>query len=203
MFKVMSDRSLADQLRATENIAIQSFLRAEVVKKRDKIRQAAKEKLCCPVYVVSDKWENPIVGWCLSFEMSEEKPVPEFEIFNYVTRTIVKTKFTPRIWCNMGDTGKHNDSGVLPLMDMTPYERWNFLAGSESLVGQYKKQPDNALYVMWRIDMYQRLLAAGFFNDIMDLASIDFPNTADQDTMRSISFSKIQSYIDKLIPHKG
>jgi hypothetical protein len=199
MFKVMSDRSLADQLRTTQNTAIQSFLTAEIVKKRDRVKQIAKEKLCCPVYVVNDKWENPVVGWCLSFSLDDNEPIPQYEIFDYVNRKIINTRFTPRIWCNMGDDGKHNDSGILPLMDMTPYERWNFLAGNESLVGQYKKQPDNAPYVMWRIDMYQRLLASGFFSDIMDLVNLEFETTADQDTMRSVSREKIQSYINKLL----
>lgn len=123
----------------------------------------ANQLLYKPVYCISNEWEDPIVGFITHVDTGDSTQFPLYEGLNWMTGQFF-ISMAPRLWCNMDKSKRHISSGVLPLMDITPYERWNLVNQHWSQMGSFRKPTEHNPELISREVMYQELMTTGFFD---------------------------------------
>lgn len=165
MFKVMLKSSFEQLLKDQKQYGMM-LQREEARKTKQTIDEMmANEFLYKPVYCFSNEWEDPIVGFVTHVSVDPSKGSPLYTLFNWLSGELCYT-MAPRIWCNMDKNNDHEYSGVLPLMDINPYERWNLMNLHYSEMGLccQPPEPDVEPELMSREALYHELMVTGFFD---------------------------------------
>lgn len=168
MIKIMLKKDYQNELKHEKFKGI--ALMKEKQKKRDlEVKeQEANQLLYKPVYCIGNAWEDPIVGFITGLSTNNSTQFPLYTGLNWITGesfiTMGAITMGVRLWCNMDSSKRHISSGVLPLMDITPYERWNLLNRHWSQMDSYRKPTEHNMELMSREVMYQELMATGFFD---------------------------------------
>jgi hypothetical protein len=199
MFKIISRKEYKELLKVSSENTIrrlrQSYLTSEAALKK----QQALEFLYQPVFTLSDEWENPVVGWVTSVDFGVKGDSNAcYTIFNWLTGTTVYA-LSVNLWCNMDKSSDHYNSGVLPLMDLNPHDRWNLMNVHYRTIYQLLKRPEpgSKPNLTTRSGMYRELTITGYFNTVERVAQAGTPNLARSILMSIISDRETETLTQK------
>jgi hypothetical protein len=199
VFKIISRKEYKELLEAgSENSTHrlrQSYLTSQAALKK----QQALEFLYQPVFTFSNEWEDPVVGWVTSVDFGDDgNKNPCYTVFNWLTGANVYALHV-NLWCNMDKSSDHYNSGVFPLMDINPHDRWNLMNVHYRTIYQLLKRPEpgSKPNLTTRSGMYRELTITGYFNTVERVAQADSPNLARSILMSIISDRETETLTQK------
>ena len=151
----------------------------------------AKDMLYMPVYHQSDAWEDPLVGF-VTHVHTDRKGAPLYHVFDWITGE-TKVTFSVTKWVNMDSWKNHTKSGILPIMDLTPYQRYNFLVCNEykkKVVGDNWENPEFTNSEQ----LHHKLSTSGFFDMVEKVYTAENPML-----LKNILLSAISEHEDEFI----
>jgi hypothetical protein len=191
MFKVMLKSSFDRLLADWKQYAIMQE-RSETQSRKDIVAAAlAMDMLYMPVYHQSDDWEDPLVGF-VTHVHTDRKGAPLYHVFDWITGE-TKVTFSVTKWVNMNSWENHINSGILPIMNLTPYERYNFLVCNDYKKNVLVANFDNLEFTNSE-QLHHKLSTSGFFDMVEKICIAENPML-----LKNILLSAIAEHEDELI----
>jgi hypothetical protein len=191
MFKVMLKSSFDRLLADWKQYAIMQE-RSETQSRKDIVAAAlAMDMLYMPVYHQSDDWEDPLVGF-VTHVHTDRKGAPLYHVFDWITGE-TKVTFSVTKWINMNSWENHINSGILPIMNLTPYERYNFLVCNDYKKNVLVANFDNLEFTNSE-QLHHKLSTSGFFDMVEKICIAENPML-----LKNILLSAIAEHEDELI----
>jgi hypothetical protein len=191
MFKVMLKSSFDRLLADWKQYGIMQE-RTEVQSRKDIVAAAlAMDMLYMPVYHQSDDWEDPLVGF-VTHVHTDRKGAPLYHVFDWITGE-TKVTFSVTKWVNMNSWENHINSGILPIMNLTPYERYNFLVCNEYKENVLVANFDNLEFTNSE-QLHHKLSTSGFFDMVEKICTAENPML-----LKNILLSAIAGHEDEFI----
>ena len=199
MFKIISRKEYKELLKASSENSTHRLRQSYLTSQSALKKQQALEFLYQPVFTFSDRWEDPVVGWVTAVDFGDDGNSNAcYTIFNWLTGANVYALHV-NLWCNMDKSSDHYNSGVLPLMDINPHDRWNLMNAHYRTVYQLLKRPEpgSKPNLTTRSGMYRELTITGYFNIVERIAQASTPNLARSILMSIISDRETETLTQK------